>query len=583
MKRKNKKQRKRASEYPMGKPNSDYTDTESTTTLENHLPHKISSVYKQKKKASSSLTFYIVQYPILFFSIGMMIFNLVCYTVARFCVMIAEFVIDGLSRHRKLRLKLKEATTYGEWLDIAKRLDEKMGLNKWRNEPNEEYAFDEELLITMSSRMKNGLQNSDLNSLCNILQYEVCKQDFAGIEHELLYSRCFSGTKHSIEEYLSLVDRSLDFVAESSQLSKNEKYAIFKQISMTYGRTALCLSGGATLTYFHLGVIKSLLDEKLLPNIVSGTSAGSLMAAMVAVRTDEEIRSEVFVPDFVDHVRCCHVPLQTRLKNFYNRGALFDEELFRQEALWFCKGNMTFLEAFKKTGRVLNISVVSNESHSKLKVLNHINAPQVTIASAVVASSAVPFVLPPCELKMKDELGNIVPYYSAGKLWRDGSLVSDIPEKELNQSFRVKYIIVSQVNPHISLFFFSPKGSAGCPPMQRSGRGWRGGFIASSIVQYFLLDLHKWLTFLRDMDLMPKIMDSNVSNIWLQSFAGNVTILPPNPTIGDLTRLVTDPDKDRLDKFLADGQLYTWPKIAMIANRYKNEKKILQLLDRFKN
>ncbi|KAJ3312199.1 hypothetical protein HDV04_003332 [Boothiomyces sp. JEL0838] len=463
--------------------------------------------------------------------------------------MIAEFVIDGLSKHRKLRLKLKEATTYGEWLDIAKRLDEKMGLNKWRNEPNEEYAFDEELLIAMSSRMKNGLQNSDLNSLCNILQYEVCKQDFAGIEHELLYSRCFSGTKYSIEEYLSLVDRSLDFVAESSQLSKNEKYAIFKQISMTYGRTALCLSGGATLTYFHLGVIKSLLDEKLLPNIVSGTSAGSLMAAMVAVRTDEELRSEVFVPDFVDHVRCCHVPLQTRLKNFYNRGALFDEELFRQEALWFCKGDMTFLEAFKKTGRVLNISVVSNESHSKLKVLNHINAPQVTIASAVVASSAVPFVLPPCELKMKDELGNIVPYYSAGKLWRDGSLVSDIPEKELNQSFRVK----------------------------------RGGFIASSIVQYFLLDLHKWLTFLRDMDLMPKIMDSNVSNIWLQSFAGNVTILPPNPTIGDLTRLVTDPDKDRLDKFLADGQLYTWPKIAMIANRYKNEKKILELLDRFKN
>ncbi|KAJ3273767.1 hypothetical protein HDV01_003894 [Terramyces sp. JEL0728] len=579
MKRKNRKQKKQNSGISAGRPFSDCTDAESTSTID-------LSIYKQTsnkpKKKSSSTTFYIVQYPILFFSVGMICFNLICYSVARFCVMIAEFVIERLSRYRKLRLQLKNAHSYDEWLDIAKKLDLQMGLDLWRSEPNQEYAFDEELLNTMTSRMKNDLQAGNLTSLCSLLQFECCKQDFAGIEHELLYSRCFSGTKHSIEEYLSLVNKSLDCIAETDQLTKNDKYTIFKQISMTYGKTALCLSGGATLTYFHLGVIKSLLEQNLLPNILSGTSAGSLMAAMIGVRTDDEIRKEVFVPDFVDHVRCCTVPANIRFKNFYNIGALFDEELFRQEALWFCKGNMTFLEAYKKTGRILNISVVSTEPHSKLKVLNYINAPQVTIASAVVASSAVPFVLPPCELKMKDEAGRIVPYHSAGKLWRDGSLISDIPEKELNQLFRVKYIIVSQVNPHISLFFFNPKGSAGCPPMQRSGRGWRGGFIASSIVQYFLLDLHKWLYFLRDMDLMPNVMDSNVSNIWLQSFAGNVTILPANPTFGDITRLVTDPDKERLEQFLQDGQSYTWPKISMIANRYENEKKIWRLLKAFK-
>jgi predicted acylesterase/phospholipase RssA len=133
---------------------------------------------------------------------------------------------------------------------------------------------------------------------------------------------------------------------------------------------------------------------------------------------------------------------------------------------------MTFREAYDLTGRILNITVMSDEKHSRFKVLNYINSPHVTIRSAVVASSSVPGVIPPGTLYMKDSKGNITPYLGAGLLWRDGSMISDIPEREIQQQFRVKHTIVSQVNPHISMFFYRPKGTAGAPSMNRSGKGW---------------------------------------------------------------------------------------------------------------
>lgn len=41
------------------------------------------------------------------------------------------------------------------------------------------------------------------------------------------------------------------------------------------------LSGGAYLGYYHLGVVKALYNEGLLPRVISGASAGSIMTAIV--------------------------------------------------------------------------------------------------------------------------------------------------------------------------------------------------------------------------------------------------------------------------------------------------------------
>ena len=57
------------------------------------------------------------------------------------------------------------------------------------------------------------------------------------------------------------------------------------------GRTALVLSGGGLMGMYHIGVIKILYEENLLPRIITGASVGSLVAAMFATKTWEEIPS----------------------------------------------------------------------------------------------------------------------------------------------------------------------------------------------------------------------------------------------------------------------------------------------------
>ena len=53
----------------------------------------------------------------------------------------------------------------------------------------------------------------------------------------------------------------------------------------------MLLSGGAAFGVKHLGVIAALYRENLLPRIVCGTSAGSIVAATVCVKSDDELSS----------------------------------------------------------------------------------------------------------------------------------------------------------------------------------------------------------------------------------------------------------------------------------------------------
>jgi hypothetical protein len=139
--------------------------------------------------------------------------------------------------------------------------------------------------------------------------------------------------------------------------------------------------------------------------------------------------------------------------------------------------------------------------------------------------------------------------------------------------FCVNFTVVSQVNPHIIPFFFDNKGSVGRPPAYRYGRGWRGGFIASWLEHSIKLDLRKWLSILRDLDLVPLIMSQNWSNVWLQTFHGSVTIIP-KPAISDYFNILTDPTKERMERYIRLGALRTWPKMHMINNRLRIERRL---------
>ena len=235
---------------------------------------------------------------------------------------------------------------------------------------------------------------------------------------------------------------------------------------------------------------------------------------------------------------------------------------------------MTFREAYDRTGRILNVSCVPSDPHSPTILANYLTSPDCVIWSAVLASAAVPGILNPVVLMKKTKEGTLTPY-SFGHKWKDGSLRTDIPLKSLNLHFNVRFSIVSQVNPHINLFFFSSRGSVGRPVTHRRGRGWRGGFLGSAIEQYIKLDLTKWLKVLRHLELLPRPLGQDWSEIWLQRFSGTITIWPKSIP-SDFYYILSDPTPQRLGRMIHVGQQSAFPKLKFIANRAKLEHLIQQ-------
>jgi len=57
--------------------------------------------------------------------------------------------------------------------------------------------------------------------------------------------------------------------------------------------------------YYHFGVVKALLDAGLLPKVVTGTSGGALVAALLCTRTNEELK-QILVPELAHKITACH-------------------------------------------------------------------------------------------------------------------------------------------------------------------------------------------------------------------------------------------------------------------------------------
>jgi TAG lipase / steryl ester hydrolase / phospholipase A2 / LPA acyltransferase len=46
--------------------------------------------------------------------------------------------------------------------------------------------------------------------------------------------------------------------------------------------------------FYHAGVVKALMENHLMPRVIGGSSAGSIVCAMLGTRTDKECLEEMF-------------------------------------------------------------------------------------------------------------------------------------------------------------------------------------------------------------------------------------------------------------------------------------------------
>ncbi|EON63212.1 hypothetical protein W97_02439 [Coniosporium apollinis CBS 100218] len=533
----------------------------------------------------------LLKWPLLFTVFGWLIFLGISYLLTRVYIYLYEHFVTWRGKRERLRRALQSKSHYEEWVDAAKELDTYLGNDEWK--AKEEYAYyDSKTVRRVRDQMArlraaagdataqvNGehakniseeRQRQAVEDLRSLV--EACvKSNWSGTENPHLYSETYFGTKHLVQSYFDQVSASLELLSSTPYLSQEAKHNFFKHLSTNYGRTALCLSGGATFAYYHFGVAKALMDASLLPTVITGTSGGALVAALLATRTDDELK-RLLVPALANRITACHDDILTWLRRWWATGARFDAVDWAKRCAWFCHGSLTFREAYQRTGRILNVTCVPSDPHSPTILANYITSPDCVIWSAVLASAAVPGILNPVVLMKKRPDGKLEPY-SFGHKWKDGSLRTDIPLKALNLHFNVRFSIVSQVNPHINLFFFSSRGSVGRPVTHRRGRGWRGGFLGSATEQYLKLDLTKWLKVLRHLELLPRPLGQDWSEIWLQRFSGTITIWPKSIP-SDFVHILSDPSPERLARMIYVGQQSAFPKLQFIANRMRVERLI---------
>lgn len=560
------------------------TSKNDWTPIYTKLSSKKSS--KKKKKHSThkktddffqSYSYRILRYPILGFILLWCSFLVIVYFFIRLYIALYEYFFTWTGQRRRLRLALRKSKDYAEWVSNAIKLDKFLKLDKWKTHPNFYYYDYKTLKITVKKLKALRTENSK-EELALFLQGCI-KANFAGTENPILYSQTYYGTKEIVEEYNTEVVKALEYIIEDDQISPLLKKDLFKSLNKNFGKTALCLSGGACFAYNHFGVIKALLESDLLPKIVSGTSGGGIVAALATTRTNEELE-EVLVPELAQKITACNEPFSVYVKRWWKTGARFDAVDWARKAAWMTRGSMTFKEAYERTGKILNISTVPADPHSPVILCNHITSPNCVIWSAVLASSAVPGILNPVVLMMKDPKTKKVVPFSFGTKYKDGSLRTDIPVEALNTYFNVKFSVVSQVNPHISLFFFAPKGSVG-RPVSRKKTGLRGGFIGAGLENFIKLENKKWLKFIKSLDLLPHLMDQDWSNVWLQRFSGTVTLWP-KIKLKDFYFILSDPTEERLAEMIRNGELSTYPKLHFIKHRLNIERTIEKGLKKYK-
>jgi NTE family protein len=467
---------------------------------------------------------------------------------------------------KKLENKLRLSTSYEEWKALAKEHDRCSGREHWKK-IDKTSLYDYASIRSRLERLRYFRENNDNIGLLFSLN-EGIHGNMGGMGKPVLYARAKFGTKELVHDYVDGISDSLDHLAQLDSEHPNflERLDFFRRASKCYGKSALMLSGGAVLGNFHVGVVKALVEQDLLPEVISGASAGSMIAAVLGTRTDEELQ-HFLDADNLGKVLLTEVALVNgRLSESSPR---INHQLLKEKIAKLIP-DITFQEAFEKTGRHINISISPSDVHQTSRLLNAIASPNVYIRKAVLASCAVPGIYPPVMLEAKNVHGHPQPYL-ATRRWIDGSVSDDLPAKRLARLYGVNHFIVSQTNPIVLWAVRDAKAEdSGIMPALRQlgGRSLKEvSKVGNSVARKYFKN-------------SPRVrrIANIVYSVINQEYTGDINIIP-RYRFFDPRKLLTELTPDELQFFILEGERATWPKLEMIRASTKISRKLSQILE----
>lgn len=445
--------------------------------------------------------------------------------------------------------KTSQPTNYSQWVEQAKAYDSRTGADLWKKRDATD-LYDYKVIRARLEELREVKGSGDAHRLLYYL-HEGIHGNMGGMGSSRLYTRARFGTKELIGTYIRELASAIELLADTpdSDVTQAEKVAFFRRASDCFGRSALMLSGAGSLGPFHIGVVRSLAEQHLLPMVMSGSSAGSFVAAIAGTHHQDALNTLL-------NSDATRTVMQTTADGADPRIGSTVRQSDVRAMIESVVPDLTFEEAFEETGRYLNITVAPAQMHQNSRLLNAVTSPNAFIREAVLASCAVPGVFPAVQLAAKTRTGQRTPYV-ASRLWVDGSVADDLPARRLMRLYGVNHFISSQANPIVLWALQDPATSSSL-----FGR-------LAAITQSAVRDWSR-LTYPFAMDLVRNVYPLNVLTrttfgLLSQDYTADINILPSQRFFNP-TKLLAVLSAEEVQALIHEGEKSTWPKIEMIRN-----------------
>jgi TAG lipase/steryl ester hydrolase/phospholipase A2/LPA acyltransferase len=467
------------------------------------------------------------------------------YYLQEFFHMLSISASLSLSR---LERKMRQAENYADWKQAALEHDSVSGLKAWKDKEVSN-SYDHLNIRTRIDMLRRLRKEKDDIGLLFALN-EGIHGNQGGMGKPSLYKLAKFGTKRLIEEYVAEIVDALEHISklpESDDITLEDKLDFFDRASRCFGRSALMLSGAGSLGHFHLGVVRTLFEHQMLPNVISGSSAGSIFAAVLGTHTDEELSSVLQGEKLVDPMQ---LVIDKRPKRMLREQV---DSASLKLTLESVIPDLTFQEAYEKTGRMISITIAPKEEHQTSRLMNAVTSPNVYVRSAVMASCAVPGVFPAVMLMAKNVYGETQPYLP-NRRWVDGAVTDDLPAKRLARLYGVNHYIVSQANP-LALAIMKSEQYVPIPKSAKNIIRFSSHELLKSSEKFS----RRYLRKLPDVGKMFNMFYS----VLAQDYKGDINIAPnfsfvnPQKLLGQLT-------SDEINKLVTEGERSTWPELEQI-------------------
>lgn len=462
------------------------------------------------------------------------------------------------------RRRMREARSYEAWKAAAIAEDERTGAARWKAEERSR-RYDYKVIRARLGELRALRADGDPHALLFYLN-EGIHGNAAGMGSSALYRRAHFGTKQLVTDYTRELAGAIEDVAAASEdeIPREERLEFFRRASLCFGRTALMYSGGGTLGLFHVGVSKALHEQGLLPDVLSGASAGSIIAAIIGTLEDSEVDEALTGAGVIAAL----AELGESSVEMSRKGARMHVDDLRQ-LIERMIPDLTFAEAFEKTGRRINISISPRELHQQSRLMNAITSPNVMIRETVMASCAIPGIFPPVTLAAKNRHGERVPYVSS-RQWVDGSVTNDMPARRLSRLYGVNHFVTSQTNP-VVLWSLRDTGAEDT----LAAKLWEIGQNAS---RDMLRATYPLAMRLSRPSYPANLFVRMAYGVATQDYTADINILP-RQRVWNPSKWLALLSEEESRWLIDEGEASTWPKIERIRNATRVSRTLDRVLD----